>query len=62
MEHAGVGRRQTEAIYELLRESEAIRFQRVQRQPRHAQQTIADAIAALGKGRASQRQTAELVP
>jgi hypothetical protein len=62
MERAGVDRRQTEALYELLRESEAVRFQRAQRQPRHAQQTLADAINAIGKGRAGQRRTAELVP
>ena len=62
MERTGVDRRQTEAIYELLRESEAVRFQRAQRQPRHAQQTLADAINALGKTRAAQRRTAELMP
>jgi hypothetical protein len=62
MERAGVDRRQTEALYELLRESEAVRFQQAQRQPRHAQQTLADAINAIGKGRAAQRRTAELVP
>ncbi|HYY55047.1 MAG TPA: BatD family protein [Candidatus Dormibacteraeota bacterium] len=62
MDRAGIDRRQTEALYELLRESEAVRFQRAQRQPRHAQQTLADAINAIGKARAAQRRTAELVP
>ena len=62
MDRAGVDRRQREAIYVLLRESETVRFQRAQRQPRHAQQTLADAIAALGKVRTAQRRGAELVP
>ena len=62
MERAGIDRRQADAIYGLLRESEAVRFQRAQRQPRHAQQSLADAIAALAKARSAERRTAELVP
>ena len=62
MERAGIDRRQADAIYGLLRESEAVRFQRAQRQPRHAQQSLADAIAALAKARSAERRSAELVP
>jgi hypothetical protein len=61
MERSNVDRRQAEAIYELLHESEAVRFQRAPRQPRHAQQRLSDAIAALSKVRTGDRRTAELV-
>jgi hypothetical protein len=61
MERAGIERRQAEAIYELLRENEAVRFERAQRQPRHAQQALADAMTALARARAAERRSAELV-
>lgn len=62
MERAGIERRQATAITEILRESEAVRFQRVQRHPRHAQEALAAALSALAKAAAAERRGAEVLP
>ena len=60
MERAGVERRQAAQIHEILRESEAVRFQRVSRHPRHAQEALAAAVSALAKAAAAERPEVEV--
>lgn len=60
MERAGIERRQAVAINEILREGEAVRFQRAARHPRHAQEALAAALAALAKAAAAERPEIEV--
>lgn len=60
MEHAGIERRQAVAINEILRESEAVRFQRAARHPRHGQEALAAALSALAKAAAAERPEIEV--
>ena len=61
MDRVGIERRQASAIYETLREAEAVRFQRAVRQPRHAQQALAGVTAALAKVASAERRGTEPV-
>lgn len=60
MDDAGVDRRQATPIHEILRESEAVRFQRVARHPRHGQEALAGAMSALAKAVAAERPEIEV--
>jgi hypothetical protein len=60
MDDLGIDRRQATPIHEILRESEAVRFQRVARHPRHGQQALAGAMAALAKAVAAERPEIEV--
>ncbi len=60
MERAGIERRQAAAVHEILRESEAVRFQRAPRHARHAQEAVAAAVAALAKVAAAERPEIEV--
>ena len=60
MERAGVDRRQATTIYEILRESERVRFQRQMPYPRHAQEALRGAAEVLGKVAAAEEYATEL--
>ena len=60
MERADIERHLGAAIHEILRESEAVRFQRASRHPRHAQQALDVALSALAKAAAAERPEIEV--